>query len=82
MPRQAIAPLGLTLHGFVPGLMADGSERHFYVYEATVVWDRRARQIPVYEADATPLIGMALLNGYELTMQVRPRGKVTIKRLP
>jgi hypothetical protein len=32
--------------------------------------------------DATPLVGMALLRGYEYKMQVRARGKVTIKRLP
>ncbi len=29
-----------------------------------------------------PLVGMALLRGWEYKMQVRARGKVTIKRLP
>lgn len=61
--------------------MADGSERLLDLYGATVMWDRRRRQIDVAEADSIPLIGMALLNGYELTMQVRPGGKVAIKRL-
>jgi len=36
----------------------------------------------VDEADADPLVGMRLLKGHELKMQVRYRGKVTIKRLP
>ena len=29
-----------------------------------------------------PLVGMALLTGYELKVEVRPRGKVAIRRLP
>jgi len=29
-----------------------------------------------------PLVGMALLEGYELNAQVRAGGKVAIKRLP
>ena len=36
----------------------------------------------VDEADSDPLVGMGLLKGYELRMQVRSGGKVRIKRLP
>ena len=36
----------------------------------------------VHEADAEPLLGMSLMRGFELKVQVRNRGKVTIKRLP
>jgi uncharacterized protein YhjY with autotransporter beta-barrel domain len=41
-----------------------------------------SRRVLVDEADTDPLVGMALLSGYELKMQVRSRGKVAIKRLP
>jgi clan AA aspartic protease len=82
LPPQVIASLGLKWQGFLPGILADGSQVLFDAYVATVVWDRRARQIVVHEADSNPLLGMALLSGYEFTMQVRHRGKVTIKRLP
>jgi predicted aspartyl protease len=51
------------------------------VYVGKVVWDGKVRQILVDEANADPLIGMRLLRGHELKMQVRYRGKVTIKRL-
>jgi clan AA aspartic protease len=37
---------------------------------------------PCHEVDAEPLVGMRLLRGHELKMQVRAGGKVTIKRLP
>ena len=52
------------------------------MYVGEVLWDGEVRRIRVDEADTDPLVGMALLNGYELKMQVHSRGKITIKRLP
>jgi clan AA aspartic protease len=82
LPPALVAAVGLPWLCFDRGLLADGSDSVFDVYDATVVWDRRSRRIPVHEADADPLVGMALLEGYELNVQVRQRGKVTIKKLP
>jgi clan AA aspartic protease len=82
LPPALVAALGLSWHSVGSGILADGSNCLFDVYEAKVVWDRRARRVLVDEADATPLVGMALLGGYELKVQVRARGKVSIKRLP
>jgi clan AA aspartic protease len=61
--------------------LADGSEVRFDIYDGTVMWDGRARRIPVDEADTAPLVGMAMLDGHELKMEVRVGGKVTIKKL-
>jgi predicted aspartyl protease len=63
-------------------LLADGSESIFDIYEATVVWDGEARRISVDEAETAPLVGMSLLEGYELALQVRTGGVVTITALP
>ena len=63
-------------------ILADGSVSCFDVYRAKVVWDHQTRSVYVDEFEATPLVGMALLQGYECKMQVRTRGRVTIKRLP
>jgi predicted aspartyl protease len=63
-------------------VLADGSERLFDVYEAKVLWDRELVDVLVNETDSEPLVGMALLDGYELKVQVRDRGRITIKRLP
>jgi clan AA aspartic protease len=82
LPPALVRALKLPWKSFVWGELADGSKSVFDVYEATVVWDRRARRIPVNEADTEPLVGMALLEGSEVTLQVRHRGKVTIKPLP
>jgi len=82
LPPALIAALGLRWQTVDRVTLADGSECIFDVYEATVVWDGKARHILVDEADTDPLVRMRLLRGHELKMQVRARGKVTIKRLP
>ena len=71
MPPALIASLGLRWKCFGRGILADGSECLFDVYEATVVWDGKGQRVLVNEADTDPLVGMALLSGYELKMQVR-----------
>ena len=82
LPPTVIVALNLRWRTFGRGTLADGSVSFFDVYQASVVWDGRGRRVFVDEFDATPLVGMALLRGYEFKMQVRARGKVTIKRLP
>jgi predicted aspartyl protease len=62
-------------------LLADGSESIFDIYEAVVIWDSEARRIPVDQAETTPLVGMSLLEGYELTVQAQAGGNVTIAAL-
>ncbi len=82
VPPALVALLGLRWKSSGRGILADGSECLFDVYVGTVVWDGKERRVLVDEVDTDPLVGMALLNGHELKMQVRSRGKVTIKRLP
>jgi clan AA aspartic protease len=82
LPPTVVAALSPRWQTSGRGTLADGSVSLFDVYQATVMWDSRVRRVFVDEFDATPLVGMALLRGYELKMQARARGKVTIKRLP
>jgi clan AA aspartic protease len=63
------------------GILADGSEAVFDLYTATVVWDRRERRIAIHETDSAPLVGMGLLVGFELKLQVQTGGDVSIRRL-
>ena len=82
LPPALVASLGLRWKSIGRGILADGRECLFDVYVGKVVWDGKERRVLVDEADTDPLVGMALLSGYELKMQIRPRGKVAIKRLP
>jgi clan AA aspartic protease len=82
LPPALISSLGLPWRRRGLALLADGSDTVFDIYEGAVVWNRRLRRIPVDEAEVAPLVGMSLLNGHELNVQVRARGKVTINPLP
>jgi clan AA aspartic protease len=82
LPPALIAELGLPWQTIVRGTLADGSTALFDVFEGAILWDRRRRRIPIDQSDAELLVGMALMTGYELNIQIRSRGKVTIKRLP
>ncbi len=82
LPSTVIDAMDLRWHSVGRGILADGSECLFDVYEARVLWDGLARRILVDEAETDPLLGMALLAGYELRVRVTSGGKVTIQRLP
>jgi clan AA aspartic protease len=81
LPSAVIADLELPWMKSDTAVLADGSTIVFEIYVGIVVWDRRPIRILVDEADTTPLVGMALLHGFELNMKVQRRGQVTIKRL-
>jgi clan AA aspartic protease len=82
LPPAIVAALGLRWRSTERFTLGDGSECLFDVYVARVEWDGIVRTILVGEVDADSLVGMRLLRGHELKMQVRARGKVSIKRLP
>lgn len=65
LPPMVVASLGLPWHSYGRGILADRSESTFDIYDAAVVWDRRVRRLLIEDVDAEPLIGMALLEGYE-----------------
>lgn len=82
LPASLIQELGLVWRRRGRAMLADGSESLFDIYEATITWDGRPRRIAVDEVNSDPLIGMSLLYGYELTVQVVDGGRVVINPLP
>ena len=82
LPASLIATLRLPWRRRGRAMLADGSEALFDVYDATVIWDGRLRRIAVDCVDSDPLVGMSLLDGYELTVQVIVGGIVGMKALP
>ncbi len=82
LPPALITTLSLRWRSVDRATLADGSTCVFQVYVGKLLWDGKVRTILVAEAGADPLVGMKLLRGHEFRMQVRSRGKVTIKRLP
>ncbi len=81
LPAKLVAELGLSWHGFGLAFLGDGSECVLQVHNASVFWDGRIRRIRVNVAEVAPLVGMALLVGHELRLEVREGGKLTIRKL-
>jgi len=51
------------------------------VFDTTVLWDNQERDIVVHAAEGAPLVGMALLSGYRVTLDVEDGGSVSIEAL-
>ena len=82
LPPTVIVALGLSWRSRGSALLANGSEDDFDIYAGTVIWDGRPRNVLVEAADTDPLIGMALLYGYDVRIQAVDGGSVTIEVLP
>jgi clan AA aspartic protease len=76
-----IAQLNLNWKRRGRAILGDGSECVFDVYEAVIVWDGDLLTIPVDEADSEPLVGMSLMEGYQLTVQVFEGGSVELSKV-
>ena len=81
LPSGLIAQLNLRWKRRGRAILGDGSECVFNAYEAIVVWDGDPFTIPVDEADSDPLIGMSLMEGYQLTVQVFEGGLVELSKV-
>jgi clan AA aspartic protease len=81
LPPAACTRLGLTLGRIQPVRLANGSQVILDVYAITLTWDDTARDVEVLAKDGAPLIGMTLLDGYDVHLHVTEGGLVTITPL-
>jgi clan AA aspartic protease len=81
LPARLIASLALSFAGTTRAALADGSEVAMDVFEATVLWDNQERDVVALAAEGVALVGMALLSGYRVTLEVEDGGSVRIDPL-
>jgi clan AA aspartic protease len=79
LPSSIVSALDLPFRRRASALLADGSQTVYDVHERTVLWDGKTRRIAVDVAETDPLLGMALLEGHELCLQVIEDGPVTVQ---
>jgi clan AA aspartic protease len=77
-----IASLGLPFAAPAQARLADGSVVRMSYYRATVIWNGQLRPILALEAGGDPLVGMSLLYGSRVTLDIVDGGPVTIEDLP
>ena len=82
LPSHLITAHQFPFAGYRRAALADGSSVVLDVYLATVVWHERQQEVVVARADGAALVGMSLLRGSRMTMDVIDDGDVVIDELP
>ncbi len=77
-----IAGLNLAFHSQTMVMLGDGSTIDLREFEAVLDWNGQARDVLVLEAEGGPLIGMALLYGFDVWLRVLDGGHVNIEAVP
>ena len=81
LPAAMVNDLGLTHFGSTQLTLANGEQEDFDTYIASVDWTGNKRGIAVHEIESSPLIGMQLLEGHRLQVEVEHGGQVLIEPL-
>ncbi len=81
LPKAMIEDLDLAFLGPARAALGDGHEVRMDLFLASVQWDDGLRDVLVLAAEGGPLIGMALLSGYRLVIDVAEGGVVFIEPL-
>ncbi len=79
LPPSLVAELGLVFRGTGEATLADGSGVSFDAYDTTVFWEGDPIVVLIDEANTTPLVGMLLLDGHNLNIDVESGGRVVIR---
>ena len=81
LSRTDIEALALPFREEGRYTLADGSETVSRLFAAEVEWFGRWRRVLVVEMDGGPLLGMAMLRGFFLGVEVIDGGRVEIRPL-
>ena len=81
LPVSLIRDLGLSFAGTSQAMLGDGSEVRMDIYDAAVLWEGGHREVVVLAAEGGVLMGLAMLAGSRLTLDVEDDGIVTIESL-
>jgi clan AA aspartic protease len=82
LPVPMVTALGLVRKTHGTARLADGSVRQFEIFTAEVEWGGAWRVVLVSVVGHESLLGMHLLAGHKLVMDVVPGGLVEILPLP
>ena len=81
LPAASCMTLGLPQRAGVTTVLADGSSRRVASYAAEVEWGGGWRPVAVTAVGGEALVGMGLLAGHELRVEVTAGGAVSIRPL-
>ena len=79
LPSALVTELGLPFAYVGRALLANDDEVTFDVHDVTVLWEGQPRHIRADATGSTPLVGMLLLDGHNLNIEVERGGRVVIE---
>ena len=82
LPPAVVRTLQLPYRASTQFTLADGSIVSLDIFRVMVLWDGQSRVVPVLAAAGGALIGMALVYGSRVTLNVVDGGPVNIEALP
>lgn len=77
-----IDQLSLLFLSTIEATLADGTRHEMDVYEGIVEWNGAETEIPIVATAGGSLLGMAMLRGFRLQMDVVPNGTIAIVPVP
>lgn len=81
LPEALIGKLSLARAGTRRAALGDGQIVELDVFLGKIPWHGQEREVLVLQAEGGPLIGMSLLWGSRLILEVTDGGRVTIEAL-
>jgi clan AA aspartic protease len=81
LPASFVSDLALQFAGATKAALGDGSEVSLDAFEAVVAWDNDERSVVTLATTGEPLVGMALLSGYRVALDVVEGGRVAIQAI-
>ncbi len=82
LPPATIAALQLPFQQRQTYVLGDNRRVPFDIYLATVIWDGQERDIAVLASDGGTLVGMRMLRGHHVFLDVVDGGEVRIELRP
>ena len=81
LSTDMVNTLNLLFVCTTPAALGDGHQVYMDVYEADVLWDEQKRKVIVLATDAGALLGMSMLMGHRMTLDIEEAGTVAIETL-
>jgi len=82
LPPWAIEKLGLKFVSASNYTLADGAQSAARVFEGEIEWHGTWRELYIVEIESDPLLGMGVMEGCNLSIDVVDGGRVLIRPLP
>jgi predicted aspartyl protease len=81
LPTESILPLDLPSRGTEDFVLANGQVEALPVFSGAVMWDGRLRPTRIVGTGGGPLLGVELLHGHRVLLDVLPEGEVLIQAI-